>query len=248
MQPWTQQRNAEGACACACMCVCVCVYMCVCEGGRGGGLGWGRGGVTAGCYTCLHEVVELGVVLHYGISPRPSVDARSGADLDVVPDEHTPQLRLLHRQPIPRQHHAEAVTSGRGNTVGRWMADVSPRRPGGGGLAGHEAEAVGTDVNAGVQCAPLADCAVLQRHVGTNCSAGADGHTAPDRSVGPEHAPAYALASTTAPGKSTADGWMRALACTVAPCSARHGSLSRMPSMTDDPNLTHVPITCKKNL
>jgi len=127
-------------------------------------------------------------VPHYGISPRPSVDARSGADLDVVPDEHTPQLRLLHRQPIPRQHHAEAVTSGRGNTVGRWMADVSPRRPGGGGLAGHEAEAVGTDVNAGVQCAPLADCAVLQRHVGANCSAGADGHTAPDRSVGPEHA------------------------------------------------------------
>ncbi len=41
----------------------------------------------------LHEVVDLGAFADHGVADAAAVDHRAGTDLDVVLDDHTPDLR-----------------------------------------------------------------------------------------------------------------------------------------------------------
>ncbi len=43
----------------------------------------------------LHQIINLAAVADDGIRPRPPVDARIGANFDIVTDDHAPQLRHI---------------------------------------------------------------------------------------------------------------------------------------------------------
>src|SRR6516225_8332471 len=121
----------------------------------------------------LNEIVDLGTFADHGVADRPAVDGGTGADLDVVLNNHAPDLRNLQVTGCPHQKTEPVLADATARMDNHPVPDqrMRDRRPG-------PDVAVASDANARPHNHVGRDpCSGSDLGVGSNDSAGINGHS-----------------------------------------------------------------------